>query len=1275
MAKLLVKVRGNGKRLGASAGRAMGAAGVDITPIMTVPADRSTSAGAGLAAAEPSTWLRISGVATSENAWDAAHELLSRNIAGSEIEAIEPDIVQQWPQEATGPDLGFAAAGGVIGPDASGGQAVGTPATWHLASDFSQLRDASKKVGDKQRKVRIAHLDTGYDPHHVTLPVNLRTDLAANFADDKEAGSDAEDPPPPTIHLLNNHGHGTGTLSLLAGRELDGTVPGLKGFTDPLGGAPLAEVIPIRIADSVVRFTTGTIVQGIEHALANDAHVLSMSMGGLGSNALADAVNKAYDAGLVMVTAAGNNYAGVPSPKSIVFPARFLRVLAACGVMADGRAYAGLSFKTMQGNYGPPEKMAAALGAYTPNVPWARIATKNLVRLNGAGTSSATPQIAAAAALWIAKHWDAVMDYPEPWMRVEAVRRALFESARTITPGMSVDETRQKIGRGALRAYDALAFAPADASELKKLAPAQPSWTWLDLLTGEGGVSLARRRTKEDARRAMLNLELTQMTQLVPEVDAANAAFDGASPAARSRYLEAVLESGKPSKALRQHLEKMLPSAVSAKAKAKPNGPPPPNGGATPGEGQSGGGGGPAPPAQPRRKSQLASRIRPPDAPPRRLRVYALDPTLAKMLETAPINVTTLSVPWDDRNNRDQKSAFTQELRPGPVGEYIEVVDIDPASGKIYEPVDLNEKFLLAQDGLSPSEGNPKFHQQMVYAVATTTIQNFESALGRKAQWARHTIRYREKGKEKTFSQYVPRLRIYPHALRTANAYYSPDKKALLFGYFKADSREEDATAPGTVVFTCLSSDVIAHETAHALLDGLHRGYQEASNPDVPAFHEAFADIVALFQHFMIPELVTFSISNTGADLAASDLLAGLAKQFGEGTNIGGALRNYVSPETDRLRYTDDLEVHDRGAILVRAVYDAFIAVVTNRTRDLLRIATGGSGILPDGALHPDLVNRLTTETCKTARHFMRICVRALDYCPCVDITFGDYLRAIITSDSDAVQDDRCGYRIAIMQAFRRRGIIPHDVLTMSAEALTWNVASAGLDEPQWLKDFLDGADFGLNRRLTRYEIYAREEANRWKLWHTLRSYFRKLTTPDERTAAMGDFGLEPGIPRYSETGELLREARDGETTFEVRSVRTARRGHSNGTFRTDIIAVIQQRKWIYFDREHPEEGGFWFRGGATLIIQQSHDRFVVPLPVAETDDEETSPTASRPPQGFIGHVQYVVTKNSSSDRRLKIANETMRLADGTTRALYFGSANREPFAMMHDEARGHDHG
>src|SRR5262249_10525702 len=185
--------------------------------------------------------------------------------------------------------------------------------------------------------------------------------------------------------------------------------------------------------------------------------------------------------------------------------------------------------------------------------------------------------------------------------------------------------------------------------------------------------------------------------------------------------------------------------------------------------------------------------------------------------------------------------------------------------------------------------------------------RHFEKAAGRGALWASHN------------GQEVRRLRVYPHALLSDNAYYSPDKKAVLFGYFPADGG--DAAAPGSIVFSCLSSDVVAHEMSHALLDGLHRRFEEASNPDVPAFHEAFADIVALFQHFTVPELVRFEIARSPGKLSAASLLSGLAKQFGEGASRGGPLRNY-DPSKPPPLYSETPEAHDRSSILVFAVYE-----------------------------------------------------------------------------------------------------------------------------------------------------------------------------------------------------------------------------------------------------------------------------------------------------------------------------------------------------------------
>ena len=164
----------------------------------------------------------------------------------------------------------------------------------------------------------------------------------------------------------------------------------------------------------------------------------------------------------------------------------------------------------------------------------------------------------------------------------------------------------------------------------------------------------------------------------------------------------------------------------------------------------------------------------------------SVDPSLAQRLQTSAIQEIVIRVPWERSPDGD--------ALVGPVGEYVEVVDVDPASGVFYPPVDLDDPNLLAQDGLRPSESNPQFHQQMVYAVAMTTIGHFERALGRVALWAPRRVRPAEGRPDNVQSQFVRRLRIYPHALRDRNAYYSPDKKALLFGYFPVHGERTPTT-------------------------------------------------------------------------------------------------------------------------------------------------------------------------------------------------------------------------------------------------------------------------------------------------------------------------------------------------------------------------------------------------------------------------------------------------------------------------------------------------
>ncbi|MDQ3740044.1 MAG: hypothetical protein M3389_03775 [Actinomycetota bacterium] len=589
----------------------------------------------------------------------------------------------------------------------------------------------------------------------------------------------------------------------------------------------------------------------------------------------------------------------------------------------------------------------------------------------------------------------------------------------------------------------------------------------------------------------------------------------------------------------------------------------------------------------------------------RELRVFAFDPMLGTELSTAGINEVTLRVPWEGGEQGDDDHA----LKPGPVGEYLEVIDVDPASGCAYRPVNLNDPSILAQDGLTPSEADPQFHQQMVYAVGMRIIRDFERVLGRVVLWAPRPYSREEKRDE----EFVRRLRVYPHALREANAYYSPAKKALLFGYFPAP---DTADGSNLTVFTCLSHDIIAHEITHALLDGIHRRFNEPSNPDMLAFHEAFADIVALFEHFSLPKVLRHQISETRGDLASQNRLGELARQFGQAIGNRGALRSAIG-QPDPTAYQRVTEPHDRGAILVAAVFDAFLTIYKSRVADLLRIATGGTGVLPAGQLHPDLVARLADEAAAAARRVLEMCIRAVDYLPPVDVNFGDYLRALVTADFEADPVDDTHRRVAFVEAFRRWGIVPSNIRSLSVDGLLWrrveDLAGPGADvELAPVKDW-----YGHIRAWS----VKRDRATVGALTQDLaRGLHRHLSPLLEK----GSLEL-PGIV----AGE----------TFEVHSIRPCRATGWNGELRFQWVIELTQRipQWLGDDTSGRPD--FYFRGGCTLLVD-----------------------------ALTGRLTYTIWKPLDDARRERQREFLTGESRQSLAATYFGGvpAANEPFAMLH---------
>jgi len=606
---------------------------------------------------------------------------------------------------------------------------------------------------------------------------------------------------------------------------------------------------------------------------------------------------------------------------------------------------------------------------------------------------------------------------------------------------------------------------------------------------------------------------------------------------------------------------------------------------------------------------------------------------MATQLETALVSEIMYKIPWENLPNENG-------LPKGPIGEYVEIVDYDPASSCFYAPVDLEDPRVLAQNGLSPSEGNPQFHQQMVYAVVMTTIDRFERALGRKAFWADRIL-----SKNSTAERFVQRLRIYPHALRMANAYYSKNKRALLFGYFPGTEDPTSGQFPGGMVFTCLSHDVIAHETTHALLDGFNEYFMESTNEDVLAFHEAFADIVALFQHFTFPSVLAHQIAKTRGDLHSENLLAQLASQVGHARGAHGALRDaigkfdavqqkWVKHEPDPTELERTKEVHARGAILVAAVFDALISIYKDRSRDLVRLASGGTGVMPEGELHPDLVNRLAQEASKSASHVLNMCLRALDYCPPVDITFGEYLRALITADMDLMSDDTRRYRVAFIEAFRRRGIFPKCVLTLSEDSLRW--ARPGEDPTKQpgemenkIKEFIE--EIGLRDNVdrlrhlqTRYDIWSETRAIRKELHSRIKTHEIKAQVLQEITGLF----LDPNEPDE----DAITDENSPGPTFSVQSIRESRRERGDGRVLNQVFITLLQKETRRIDkRDH------MVRCGSVLVVDLDEQR-----------------------------VSYVISKARGDDQRF---NDVVKFRESrstdTLHATYFGAQN-EPFAALH---------
>ena len=291
-------------------------------------------------------------------------------------------------------------------------------------------------------------------------------------------------------------------------------------------------------------------------------------------------------------------------------------------------------------------------------------------------------------------------------------------------------------------------------------------------------------------------------------------------------------------------------------------------------------------------------------------------------------------------------------------------------------------------------------------------------------------------------------------------------------------------------------------------------------------------------------------------------MLSDLARQFGQSLHNGRALRRALDRSDPKIKrpddptsdeddapplrqYDDAQEPHERGAILVAAVFEAFVAIYQRRTDDLMRLASGGTGVLRPGAIPTDLVDRLANTAADTAQRVLTICMRALDYMAPIDPTFGDYLRAVVTSDADLAPDHGVGYRVAFAEAFNARGIYPPDIFSVGPDALCWQPPDGSVQR-SGLGDFVRALDLETYSQSNRRLAFQAAKANAAGLHNWLAANL------DAATAA--SIGLDFSV------------VKDGRPLFEVHSVRPARRITAEGESRNDVVAILTQWRNLPLD-------------------------------------------------------------------------------------------------------------
>ncbi|NJN24490.1 MAG: hypothetical protein HC819_00065 [Cyclobacteriaceae bacterium] len=242
---------------------------------------------------------------------------------------------------------------------------------------------------------------------------------------------------------------------------------------------------------------------------------------------------------------------------------------------------------------------------------------------------------------------------------------------------------------------------------------------------------------------------------------------------------------------------------------------------------------------------------------------------------------------------------FESKIFPGPSNDRVKIFGFQIKPDKNGNYIEGNDEGLYSEDELDAIQ---------TFGTAMYVIDMCEKMLEMPISWS-----WEKNNLKEPLTYFIRKNGI--------NARYLKEEKCIELDYF---GPYEHWT------YYCRSNDIIAHETGHAILDGL-KPLWENGNIETRGLTEAFCDLMAIFTITSQLDLCELAIKSINGNLRTKSILT----QFGVGYGLDGSPTRPIRTALNNYKYQPDFQFpYQYAEVLVACLYDLLIKMTHSNSKN-----------------------------------------------------------------------------------------------------------------------------------------------------------------------------------------------------------------------------------------------------------------------------------------------------------------------------------------------------